>query len=196
MGSFAKMFRTIIALVLLVNSLRLDINGQKEVKIKGSEIQDRFFIKPFLEILSNDDEDYNDNIIDSDENEEEYGWINDWSEVFNVENFGVLQEVSDVATDGVDVASASTDDGVTIPPWKYSWIFGMPVLGHLHELGLLGDKGAVSSGGSTVHVVRAAEPVGLGAASSRARGLIRSTLTVIKLHFQTIGKGHKGKDCH
>merc|ERR1712020_243920 len=44
----------------------------------------------------------------------------------------------------------------------------LPVLGHLHELGLLGDKGAVSGGGSTVHVVRAAEPVGLGAASSRA----------------------------
>ena len=48
-------------------------------------------------------------------------------------------------------------------------------------------EGAVSSSGSTVHVVRAAEPVGLRAAASRAWGLIRTTLTVIKLHFQTIG---------
>merc|ERR1712113_627398 len=49
-----------------------------------------------------------------------------------------------------------------------SWAGGLirstlPVLGHLHELGLLGNKGAVSSSGSTVHVVRAAEPVGLRA---------------------------------
>merc|ERR1712223_1287646 len=28
----------------------------------------------------------------------------------------------------------------------------LPVLGHLHELGLLGNEGTVSSGGSTVHV--------------------------------------------
>jgi hypothetical protein len=38
------------------------------------------------------------------------------------------------------------------------------------------NKGAVSSSGSTVHVVRAAEPVGLRAAASRAGCLIRSTL--------------------
>merc|ERR1711971_1530335 len=69
-------------------------------------------------------------------------------------------------------------------------------LGHLHELGLLGNEGAVGSGGSTVHVVRAAEPVGLWAAASRACGLPRSALTVIKLHFQTVGKCHEGKDCH
>merc|ERR1712130_985951 len=123
------------ALVLLVNSLRLDINGQKEVKIKGSEIQDRFFIKPFLEILSNDDEDYNDKIIDSDET----GWINDWSEVFNVENFGVLQEVSEEATDKVEVAGPLTDDGVTIPPWKYSWIFGLS-----NDLDLVGPSSYAS----------------------------------------------------
>merc|ERR1712209_196368 len=52
----------------------------------------------------------------------------------------------------------------------------LPVLGHLHELGLLGNEGTVSSSGSTVHVVGAAEPVGLRAAASGAGGLIRSTL--------------------
>merc|ERR1712038_2011631 len=72
----------------------------------------------------------------------------------------------------------------------------LPVLGHLYELGLLGNEGTVGSGGSTVHVVGAAEPVGLRAAASRARGLIRSTLTVIELHFHSMGKCHKGKDGH
>merc|ERR1712024_70364 len=47
---------------------------------------------------------------------------------------------------------------------------------HLHQLLLLGNKGTVSSSGSTVDIVRAAVPVGIGATSSRARGLIRSTL--------------------
>merc|ERR1712113_731315 len=42
----------------------------------------------------------------------------------------------------------------------------LPVLGHLHELGLLGNEGTVGSSGSTVHVVGAAEPVGLRAAAS------------------------------
>merc|ERR1712012_809051 len=51
----------------------------------------------------------------------------------------------------------------------------LPVLGHLHERGLLGNEGTVGSGGSTVHVVGAAEPVGLRAAASGAGGLIRST---------------------
>merc|ERR1719391_465687 len=66
------------------------------------------------------------------------------------------------------------------------------VLGHLHELGLLGNKGAVSSSGSTVHVVRAAEPVGLRAAASGAGGLIRSTLLVLG-HLHELGLlGDKG----
>merc|ERR1719245_2211480 len=39
---------------------------------------------------------------------------------------------------------------------------------HLHELLLLGNEGTVSSGGSTVDVVRATVPVGIGAASSGA----------------------------
>ena len=82
-----------------------------------------------------------------------------------------------------------------------SWAWGLSrsallALGQLHELGLLGNEGAVGSSGSTVHVVRAAEPVGLWAAASRAWGLPRSALTVIKLHFQTVGKCHEGKDCH
>merc|ERR1712113_553617 len=68
----------------------------------------------------------------------------------------------------------------------------LPVLGHLHELGLLGNEGTVSSGGSTVHVVGAAEPVGLRAAASRARGLIRSTLPVLG-HLHELGLlAHEG----
>merc|ERR1719458_2077822 len=66
------------------------------------------------------------------------------------------------------------------------------VLGHLHELGLLGDKGAVSSGGSTVHVVRAAEPVGLRAAASGAGGLIRSALPVLGHLHALVLLGNKG----
>merc|ERR1712200_129710 len=62
----------------------------------------------------------------------------------------------------------------------------LPVLGHLHELGLLGNKGAVGISGSTVHVVRAAEPVGLWAASGRAGGLIRSALPVLG-HLHELG---------
>merc|ERR1712072_1021867 len=78
-----------------------------------------------------------------------------------------------------------------------SWAGGLigstlPVLGHLHELGLLGNKGTVSSSGSTVHVVRAAEPVGLRAAASWAGGLIRSTLPVLG-HLHELGLlGNKG----
>ena len=48
--------------------------------------------------------------------------------------------------------------------------------GHLHELVAGSNKWAVSSRGSTVHVVRAAEPVGLRAAASRAGSLIRTAL--------------------
>merc|ERR1719210_1147818 len=62
----------------------------------------------------------------------------------------------------------------------------LPVLGHLHELGLLGNEGAVSSSGSTVHVVRAAEPVGLRAAASGACSLIRSALPVLG-HLHELG---------
>merc|ERR1711992_249375 len=47
---------------------------------------------------------------------------------------------------------------------------------HLHELLLLGNKRTVSSSSSTVDIVWAAVPVGIGAASSRARCLIGSTL--------------------
>merc|ERR1719327_1610633 len=68
----------------------------------------------------------------------------------------------------------------------------LPVLGHLHELGLLGNKGAVSSSGSTVHVVRAAEPVGLRAAASWAGGLIRSTLLVLGHLHELSLLGDKG----
>ena len=47
---------------------------------------------------------------------------------------------------------------------------------YFSELLLDRNKRAVSSGGSAVHVVRAAEPVGLRAAASRAGSLIRTAL--------------------
>jgi len=52
-------------------------------------------------------------------------------------------------------------------------------LGHLHELGPLGLKRAVSSSGSTVGGIRAAVPVGFRATASGARSLIRATLLVL-----------------
>ena len=63
---------------------------------------------------------------------------------------------------------------------------------HLHELLLLGNEGTVSSGGSTVDVVRAAVPVGIGAASSRARGLIGSTLLLGSHLHELLLLGNKG----
>ena len=48
--------------------------------------------------------------------------------------------------------------------------------GHLNELVAGSNNWTVSSGGSAVHVVRAAEPVGLRAAASRAGSLIRTAL--------------------
>jgi len=54
-------------------------------------------------------------------------------------------------------------------------------LGQLHQLSFPGLVGAVSSSCSTVGGIRAAEPIGLWAASTRARGLIGATLIALGL---------------
>ena len=63
---------------------------------------------------------------------------------------------------------------------------------HLHQLLLLGNEGAVSSSGSTEDVVTAAVPVGIGAASSRASGLIGSTLLLASHLHELLPLGNKG----
>merc|ERR1711993_177450 len=63
---------------------------------------------------------------------------------------------------------------------------------HLHELLLLGNEGAVSSSGSTVDVVRAAVPVGIGATSSRTASLIGSTLLLGSHLHELLLLGNKG----
>merc|ERR1712087_636797 len=62
---------------------------------------------------------------------------------------------------------------------------------HLHELLLFGNKRTVSSSGSTVDIVRAAVPVGIGATSSRAGSLIGSTL-LLGSHLHDLLLGNKG----
>merc|ERR1711950_19765 len=62
---------------------------------------------------------------------------------------------------------------------------------HLHELLLLGNKRTVSSSGSTIDIVRAAVPVGIGATSSRAGCLIRSTLLLGSHLHQLLLLGNK-----
>merc|ERR1719479_3488 len=57
-------------------------------------------------------------------------------------------------------------------------------------LHILSGKRTVSSSGSTVDVVRAAVPVGIGATSSRARGLIGSTL-LLGSHLHQLLLGNK-----
>ena len=55
----------------------------------------------------------------------------------------------------------------------------LAALGQLHQLGPLGLKGTVGSSGSTVVGIRAAKPVGLWAAATRACGLIGATLDAL-----------------
>jgi len=65
-------------------------------------------------------------------------------------------------------------------------------LGQRHEFGHLGVKGAVSGSCSTVIGIRAAEPVGPRAATSRTTSLIRVTLLDLS-HFHQLGlPGLKG----
>merc|ERR1711950_131393 len=92
----------------------------------------------------------------------------------------------------VDVVRAAVPVGIrATSSWARCLIRSTLLLGsHLHELLLLGNKGTVRSGGSTVDVVRAAVPVGIGATSSRARGLIRSTL-LLGSHLHELLLGNK-----
>merc|ERR1719338_95140 len=57
---------------------------------------------------------------------------------------------------------------------------------------ILSSKGTVSSSGSTVDVVRAAVPVGIGATSSRAFCLIGSTLLLGSHLHELLLLGNKG----
>merc|ERR1711897_68084 len=92
----------------------------------------------------------------------------------------ILSSKGTVSSGGstVDIVRAAVPVGIrATSSWARCLIWSTLLLcSHLHELLLLGNEGTVSSGGSTVDVVRAAVPVGIGAASSRARGLIRSAL--------------------
>merc|ERR550519_1950197 len=56
---------------------------------------------------------------------------------------------------------------------------------------ILSSKGTVSSSSSAVDVIWAAIPVGIGATSSRARGLIGSTL-LLGSHLHQLLLGNKG----
>ena len=70
-------------------------------------------------------------------------------------------------------------------------------LGHAHQLLLLGNEGAVSGGGSAVKVVRAAIPVGIGAAASGAGGLVGATLSrLCQLFLVSTGKCQEAEKCY
>merc|ERR1719228_472936 len=73
----------------------------------------------------------------------------------------------------VDVIRAAVPVGIGATPSRARGLVGSTLLlgSHLHELLLLSNKRTVSSSGSTVDVIRAAVPVGIGTATSRARGL-------------------------
>merc|ERR1719325_390962 len=94
----------------------------------------------------------------------------------------------------VDVVRAAVPVGIGATSCRAASLIGSTLLlgSHLHELLLLGNEGAVSSSGSTVDVVRAAVPVGIGAASSRARGLIGSTLLLGSHLHELLLLGNKG----
>merc|ERR550519_1372533 len=78
----------------------------------------------------------------------------------------------------VDVIWAAIPVGIGATSSWARCLIGSTLLlsSHLHELLLLGNKGTVSSSSSTVKVVWATIPVGIGATSSWACCLIGSTL--------------------
>merc|ERR1711936_1123616 len=94
----------------------------------------------------------------------------------------------------IDVVRAAVPVGFWTASSRAASLIGSTLLlgSHLHELLLLGNKGTVSSSGSTVDVVRAAVPVGIGATSSWARGLIGSTLLLGSHLHELLLLGNKG----
>merc|ERR1712156_766483 len=94
----------------------------------------------------------------------------------------------------VDVVRAAVPVGIgATSSWARGLIRSTLLLGsHLHELLLLGNKGTVSSCGSTIHIIRAAVPVGFWTASSRAASLIGSTLLLGSHLHELLLLGNKG----
>merc|ERR1712001_287462 len=78
----------------------------------------------------------------------------------------------------VDVIGTAVPVGIGATSSRAGGLIGSTLLlgSHLHQLLLLSNKGTVSSSGSTVDVIGTAVPVGIGATSSGARGLVGSTL--------------------
>merc|ERR1711874_279436 len=87
----------------------------------------------------------------------------------------------------VDIVRAAVPVGIGATSSRAGCLIGSTLLlgSHLHELLLLGNKRTVRGSGSTVDIVRAAVPVGIGAASSRAGSLIGSTL-LLGSHFHEL----------
>merc|ERR1712088_184882 len=94
----------------------------------------------------------------------------------------------------VDVVRAAVPVGIGATSSRARCLIRSTLLlgSHLHELLLLGNKGTVSSGGSAVDIVRAAVPVGIGATSSWARGLVGSTLLLGSHLHELLLCGNKG----
>merc|ERR1712066_195817 len=94
----------------------------------------------------------------------------------------------------VDVIGTAVPVGIgATSSWARGLIGSTLLLGsHLHQLLLLGHKGTVGSGGSAVDVIGAAVPVGIGATSSWARGLIGSTLLLGSHLHQLLLLSNKG----
>merc|ERR1711992_489415 len=76
----------------------------------------------------------------------------------------------------VKVVRAAIPVGIGAAAGGAGGLVGAALLGHAHQLLLLGNEGAVSGGGSAVKVVRAAIPVGIRAAAGGAGGLVGAAL--------------------
>merc|ERR1719219_2866111 len=100
----------------------------------------------------------------------------------------ILSSKGTVSSSGstVDIVRAAVPVGIGATSSRAGSLIRSTLLlgSHFHELLLLGNKGTVSSSGSTVDIVRAAVPVGIGATSSWAGSLIRSTL-LLGSHFMS-----------
>merc|ERR1712214_271464 len=112
------------------------------------------------------------------------------------ESCHILSSKRTVSSSGstVDIVRAAVPVGIGAASSRAGSLIRSTLLlgSHLHELLLLGNKGTVSSSGSTIDIVRAAVPVGIGAASSRAGSLIRSTLLLGSHLHELLLLGNKG----